>query len=133
MQVNKLKKSLSFLYFTKMGLNSPFFFVQEKQVSVEKKRSSHFSKTIVPTLFKSPILSNSQLKYPLQFTFIKTFVDLFSIPQKTLFISFKEFIIIENSSYIQRSLCGLNTYCNMETFFNQDQDFAVYTHLFSRR
>ena len=126
MQVNKLKKSLGFLYATKTGFEMPFFFVQEKQDSTEQKNSFNLSKPIAATLFNLSFLSDLEVKYPVRVTFLKTLKDFLSLEVVPVFISFKEFVIVKDIELIKMSASGLNTFCNTEGPFKQDKEFIVY-------
>ena len=133
MQVNKLKKSLGFLYATKIGLNMPFFFVQEKQDSIEQKNSFNLSKALATTFFNLSFLSSLDIKYPVRITFLETLKDFLRIDVVPVFVSFKEFVIIKDVELIKTSVSGLNTFCNTEGLFKQDNEFVVYERVQSLR
>jgi len=126
MQVNKLKKSLGFLYGTKTGFEVPFFFVQEKQEAKDQKNSFHFSKALMARLFNFSVMSNLALKYPLQVTFLATLDDFLVMKVVPTFVSLKGFVITEDMEVIKPSVSGLNTFCNTEGLLKQDKEFIVY-------
>ena len=129
MQVNKLKKSLGFLYATKTGFEMPFFFIQEKQDSREQKNSFNLSKALATTLFNFSVLSSLRVKYPIRVTFLKTLKDFLRLEVVPVFISFKEFVIVKDVELIKTSASGVNTFCNTERFFKQDNEFVVYERI----
>ena len=126
MQVNKLKKSLGFLYGTKTGFEVPFFFVQEKQEAKDQKNSFHFSKALMARLFNFSVMSNLALKYPLQVTFLATLDDFLVMKVVPVFVSIKGFAITDDLEVIKPSVSGLNTFCNTEGLLKQDKEFIVY-------
>jgi len=126
MQVNKLKKSLGFLYAIKTSANNPFFFIQEKQDSREQHNSCNFSKSLVAAFFNFSLFSKLKLKYPVRITFFSTLQDFLLTEVVPVFISFKEFAIIQNVEVIKLSLFGVNLFCNTEDFLKQDKEFVVY-------
>ena len=126
MQVNKLKKSLGFLYGTKTGFEVPFFFVQEKQEAKDQKNSFHFSKALMARLFNFSVMSNLALKYPLQVTFLATLEDFLVMKVVPVFVSIKGFAITDDLEVIKPSVSGLNTFCNTEGLLKQDKEFIVY-------
>jgi hypothetical protein len=126
MQVNKLKKSLGFLYVTKTGFDMPFFFVQEKQDSSEQKYSFNLSKALAATLFSFSFFPALELKYPVRVTFLTTLQDFLMMEVVPVFISFKEFAVVKDVDVIKYSVSGLNTFCNTEELFKQDKEFVVY-------
>ena len=129
MQVNKLKKSLGFLYATKTGFEMPFFFVQEKHASNKQKNAFNLSKALASTLFNFSFFSNLDVKYPLQITFLTSLQDFLMLEIVPVFISFKEFVIVKDVEVIKFSASGLNTFCNTEELFKQDKEFVIYEQI----
>ena len=126
MQVNKLKKSLGFLYGTKTGFEVPFFFVQEKQDPNAQKSSFHLSKALVSRLFNFSVMSNLALKYPVRVTFLATLEDFLVMEVVPVFVSLKGFAVTKDMEVIKSSASGLNTFCNTEGLLKQDKEFIVY-------
>jgi len=126
MQINKLKKSLKFLYIIKTGFDIPFFFVQEKQDSCDTPTSFNVSKTLAKNFFNFPVFENIQFKYPVRVTFMTTLQDFFQLQVLPVFLSFKEFVIVKDVEVIKPAISGLNILCNNETFLKQDKEFMVY-------
>jgi len=125
MQVNKLKKSLKFLYVIKTGFDIPFFFVQEKQDSCETATSFNVSKTLAKTFFNFSVFENLQFKYPVRVTFLTTLQAFLNIELPPVFFSFKEFVIVREVEDIKSSVSGVNSFCNTETFLKLDKEFVV--------
>lgn len=125
MQINKLKKSLGFLYVTKTGFALPFFFVQEKQDSTETKLSFNVSKALASTFLNGSFLESLEVKYPVRITFLTTLQAFLELEILPVFFSFKEFVILKDVKAIKPAISGLNLFCNTEDFLKQDKDFVI--------